>query len=149
MGEGKKKFTKSTAVQHEVEALEKQLDDMKEHAENVKEKHPELADEVDEAISSTENQLAETKQKAKDLVDKLFDKEKGSIFMSTISEFEEDEIGEDCTNLVEAQIKMDQFNQIQKKLADTQSSLNELENQQGRMADLPDTEQDEIKAKQE
>ncbi|XP_075257408.1 spectrin beta chain, non-erythrocytic 1-like isoform X2 [Convolutriloba macropyga] len=154
--EGKKKFTKSTAVQHEVEALEKQLDDMKDHAEQVKEKHPELADEVDEAITSTENQLAETKQKAKDLVDKLFDKEKGSIFMSTISELdenigevEEDEIGEDCTNLVEAQIKMDQFNQIQKKLADTQSSLNELENQQGRMADLPDTEQEEIKAKQE
>ena len=66
-----------------------------------------------------------------------------------IGEVEEDEIGEDCTNLVEAQIKMDQFNQIQKKLADTQSSLNELENQQGRMADLPDTEQEEIKAKQE
>ncbi len=80
--EGKKKFTKSTAVVQEVEALENHLDDMKNKADSMKENHPELADEVDEAISATEVQLAETKQKAKDLVDKLFEEEKGSIFMS-------------------------------------------------------------------
>ncbi|XP_063724360.1 spectrin beta chain, non-erythrocytic 1-like isoform X2 [Symsagittifera roscoffensis] len=154
--EGKKKFTKSTAVVQEVDALEKQLEDMKDHANNVREKHPELADEVDEAITATEVQLAETKQKAKDLVDKLFEEEKGSIFLSSIAELdenigevEEDEIPEECTNLVDAQIKMDQFNLIQKKLADTQSSLNELDNQQNRITDLPDTEQEEIKAKSE
>ena len=83
--EGKKKFTKSTAVVQEVDALEKQLEDMKDHANNVREKHPELADEVDEAITATEVQLAETKQKAKDLVDKLFEEEKGSIFLSVSS----------------------------------------------------------------
>ena len=80
--EGKKKFTKSTAVVQEVECLEKNLEDMKEKAAAMKENHPELADEVDEAITATETQLAEAKQKAKDLVDKLFEEEKGSIFLS-------------------------------------------------------------------
>ena len=80
--ESKKKFTKSTAVVQEVEALEQQLDGMKENAAAMKDKHPELADEVDEAITATETQLAEAKQKAKDLVDKLFEEEKGSIFLS-------------------------------------------------------------------
>ena len=80
--ESKKKFTKSTAVVQEVEALEQQLHGMKENAAAMKDKHPELADEVDEAITATETQLAEAKQKAKDLVDKLFEEEKGSIFLS-------------------------------------------------------------------
>ena len=56
---------------------------------------------------------------------------------------------EACQNLVEAQIKMDQFQNIQKKLQDTQSSLNELDNQSSKMNDLPEEEQLAIKEKQD